>query len=47
MESAIRREKQLKDWKRDWKIDLIEKLNPKWRDLHDEFDVVATLVEFK
>jgi len=47
MESAIRREKQLKDWKRAWKIDLIEKLNPEWRDLHDEIDVIPTLVEFK
>ena len=47
MESAIRREKQLKDWKRAWKIDLIEKLNPEWRDLHDEIDVISTLVEFK
>ena len=47
MESAIRREKLLKNWKRDWKIELIEKLNPKWRDLHDEIDVVSTSVEFK
>ncbi len=47
MESAIRREKQLKDWKRAWKIDLIEKLNPEWRDLHAEIDVIATLVELK
>jgi len=32
---AISREKQLKDWKRDWKIQLIEKDNPAWRDLSD------------
>ncbi|MBU2510560.1 GIY-YIG nuclease family protein [bacterium] len=31
--SAIRREKQLKNWKRDWKIELIEKTNPQWLDL--------------
>ncbi|UHQ21332.1 GIY-YIG nuclease family protein [Lysobacter sp. 5GHs7-4] len=31
-ESAIRREKQLKKWKREWKIDLIEKENPYWHD---------------
>lgn len=31
---AIRREKQLKAWKRDWKIALIEKGNPTWRDLY-------------
>ncbi len=33
MESAIRREKAIKEWKRLWKIDLIEKENPQWRDL--------------
>jgi putative endonuclease len=36
MEEAIRREKQLKEWKRGWKIELIEKLNPVWRDLFEE-----------
>jgi putative endonuclease len=30
---AIRRETSLKRWKRDWKIDLIEKANPQWSDL--------------
>ena len=35
MESAIQREKQLKKWNRDWKIDLIEKGNPEWHDLYD------------
>ena len=34
MESAIVREKQLKEWKRQWKIDLIEKSNPYWNDLY-------------
>ena len=34
-QSAIAREKQLKNWKRDWKIELIEKQNPDWRDLYD------------
>lgn len=33
---AIRREKQLKKWKRSWKNELIEKDNPEWRDLYDE-----------
>ena len=33
MESAITREKQLKKWHRRWKIELIEKNNPTWRDL--------------
>jgi putative endonuclease len=32
---AIAREKQLKRWKRDWKIELIERENPEWRDLSD------------
>jgi putative endonuclease len=31
--NAITREKQLKKWKREWKIELIEKLNPRWDDL--------------
>ena len=35
MESAIQREKQLKKWNRDWKIELIEKDNPEWTDLYD------------
>ena len=33
MENAIAREKQLKRWHRQWKINLIEKLNPTWDDL--------------
>lgn len=35
MASAIQREKQLKKWNRDWKIELIEKDNPEWTDLYD------------
>lgn len=35
--SAIAREKQLKNWKRDWKIALIEKENPDWNDLSKDF----------
>jgi putative endonuclease len=33
MVTAITREKQLKKWNRAWKIELIEKQNPTWRDL--------------
>ena len=33
-ESAIHREKRLKEWKRQWKLELIEKFNPKWDDLY-------------
>jgi len=36
MESAIVREKRIKDWKRDWKLDLIEGSNPRWRDLAED-----------
>ena len=36
IEQAILREKQIKKWNRAWKIDLIQKDNPEWRDLsHD------------
>ena len=35
--SAIRREKQLKNWHRDWKINLIKEFNPGWTDLSEEF----------
>ena len=36
VEAAISREKQIKNWKRAWKIALIEKSNPEWRDLYPE-----------
>ena len=31
---AIAREKNLKNWKREWKVELIEKINPEWEDLY-------------
>jgi len=31
---ALDREKQLKKWERKWKLDLIEKMNPEWKDLY-------------
>ena len=34
IESAIQREKQLKKWKRKWKVELIEKENSEWNDLY-------------
>jgi len=36
LESAIHREKQIKKWNRDWKIELIRASNPQWRDLYEE-----------
>ena len=36
MDAAILREKQLKEWRRLWKIRLIESMNPEWFDLFDE-----------
>jgi len=36
MESAIRKEKMLKNWKRTWKLELIERSNPNWQDLYEE-----------
>ena len=35
MESAIRKEKRLKSWKRVWKLELIEGSNPTWKDLYE------------
>ncbi len=36
VKSAILREKRLKKWNREWKIKLIERENPGWRDLYNE-----------
>jgi len=33
--NAITREKELKKWRREWKINLIERENPNWQDLYD------------
>ena len=37
--SAFARERQIKKWNRAWKLELIEKMNPSWRDLFDEIAV--------
>ena len=36
MMSAIEREKALKAWKREWKIRVVEEMNPTWGDLYDD-----------
>ncbi len=36
MESAIQREKNIKNWKRRWKLEIIEAMNPDWKDLYEE-----------
>jgi putative endonuclease len=36
MTSAIGREKAIKEWNRQWKLELIEAINPEWRDLYEE-----------
>ena len=36
MESAIAKEKTIKEWQRRWKVKLIEELNPEWRDLYSD-----------
>ena len=37
MEEAILREKRIKKWNRAWKLELIERMNPDWRDLAEDF----------
>lgn len=36
IDGALAREKQLKKWNRKWKLNLIEKENPEWKDLYEE-----------
>ena len=36
VQDAILREKRIKEWKRAWKVQLIEERNPGWRDLYPE-----------
>lgn len=38
-ETAIKRERNMKEWKREWKVNLIEKDNPEWIDLYDQIYV--------
>ena len=38
MRDAVQREKQLKNWHREWKKNLIESINPDWKDLTENFN---------
>ena len=40
IDDAIQREKQLKKWNRKWKLELIEKHNPEWKDLYSELNML-------
>ncbi len=46
VEEAMKREKQLKKWNRNWKNNLINKLNPDWKDLSENFNKKLTDLEF-
>ncbi len=43
MQAAIKREKAIKEWKRLWKLDLIEAMNPEWSDLAAAWESSAEL----
>ena len=45
IEIAIKREKQLKNWKRQWKIDLITKNNPTFKDLSSDIGLTDELIK--
>ena len=45
LENMVHRERQLKEWKRNWKIKLIIEKNPNWLDLYDEFINTAVPAE--
>ena len=36
---AIRREKTIKKWKQEWKINQVESMNPEWKDLSEDWDL--------
>jgi len=37
MSAALKRELQIKEWRRRWKLELIEAANPDWRDLYEDW----------
>ncbi len=44
LSSAVKREKQLKNWHRQWKINLIESVNEEWKDLYLEISDPAKII---
>jgi putative endonuclease len=42
-EGAFRRERQIKEWKRRWKVELIEAMNPEWKDLGEDLNNLLVL----
>ena len=47
MDSAIKREKKIKKWNRNWKVKMIEAFSSSWIDQHDSIDVSAQFDETK
>lgn len=49
IESAISREKQIKNWRRSWKKELVDKMNPQWKDLSASWfkDTAQMIKEFQ
>jgi putative endonuclease len=45
IEEAQLREKRIKRWRREWKMELIERMNPEWKDLSENFEKILTPVE--
>lgn len=45
LDVAIKREKQLKNWKREWKDKLINDFNPEWKDLAEDIDCNADYIQ--
>lgn len=39
VDKAVKRERQFKKWKRAWKIELIDDMNPSWSDLSDNWNL--------
>jgi putative endonuclease len=41
-EGAFRRERRIKEWRRGWKLKLIEEQNPDWTDLYDQLNMLIS-----